>query len=60
MHSLYLNCARTTEYPAVVKAPMALSAILIASTGFRFAKMPENYETFVWLVYVNLFNQPLK
>lgn len=60
MHSLYLNCARTTKYPAAVKAPMALSAILIASTGFRFTKMTENYENFVWSFYVILFKQPLK
>jgi hypothetical protein len=60
MHSLYLNCARTTEYPAAVKAPMALSAILIAFTGFRFAKMTENYENFVWLFYVILLKQPLR
>jgi hypothetical protein len=60
MHSLYLNCARTTKYPAVVKAPMALPAILITSTGSRFAKMTENYENFVWLFYVILFKQPLK
>jgi hypothetical protein len=60
MHSLYLNCVRTTEYPAAVKAPMALPAILTAFTGFRFAKMTENSENFVWLFYVILFKQPLK
>lgn len=60
MHLLYLNCARTTKYSAVVKAPMALPAILIASTGFRFAKITEIYENFVWLFYVILFKQPLK
>lgn len=60
MHSLYLNCARTTKYPAAVNAPMALAAILTASTGLCFAKMTENYENFVWLLYVILFKQPLK
>jgi hypothetical protein len=60
MHSLYLNCARTTKYPATRKAPMALLAILIAFTGFRFAKMTKNYKNFVWLFYVILFKQPLK
>lgn len=60
MHSLHSNRARTTEYPATIKAPMALPAILTAFTGPRFAKMTENYENFVWLFYVISFKQPLK
>lgn len=53
MHSLYLNYARTIEYPATEKAPMPLAAILTASIGLlRFVKMTENYENFVCLFYV--------
>lgn len=55
MHLPYLNCAYITKYPATVKTPMTLPAILTASTGFRFVKMIENYENFVWSFYVILF-----
>lgn len=56
MHSLYLNCARTTKYPAIVKVPMALPAILITtSTGPRFAKMTENYEKKLCVVVLCYF-----